>query len=238
MLLKHTSSIDKLNWNLTFRFLFLFTGNQCKALLKNINVLRTILKRDPKISENADIKQMVACMEAFAVVKDCCFGQFLKKEYYVDSIKDFAYYWISLVNRFQSVDALSFNVTLKCHILLAHVVDFLERQNSFHEAHNKDWIWRGLGFWSVSSQQNMNNLSNLKLFSFLIRNKQQRLFIQNSMIFGSHAVLRGHFYTLTMTWTCFVLWSSFAEWDKIEGTNWNILSAEQFLATWAVVRTL
>ena len=123
-----------------------FDGNQTRKLLENVNVLRNMLKRDRKIFENEFVKIILMAMENFNEVRKSCFGLYLDPSY-TTHIKDFGYNYLCLVNMLKDVDTVTFNVTLKVHILFCHVKKFLDRQNEAKAEADDNWIPKGLGFW-------------------------------------------------------------------------------------------
>ena len=103
-----------------------FDGNQTKKLLENVNVLRNILRQDRNVSEHEFVKIILLAMEEFNHVRKACFGLYLDPSY-VAHIREFAYHYLCLVTMLKDVENITFNVTLKAHILFCHVRQFLER---------------------------------------------------------------------------------------------------------------
>ena len=123
-----------------------FDGNQTKKLLENVQVLRNMLRRDRQVYENEFVKIILLAMEEFDAVRKKCFGLYLDPTY-VAQIREFAYHYLCLVNMLKTVDSVTFNVTLKAHILFCHVSQFLGRQNEAKAKQDKNWRPKGLGYW-------------------------------------------------------------------------------------------
>ena len=85
-------------------------------------------------------------MEEFNEVRKCCCGLYLDDSYKTH-IKNFGYHYLCLVNMLKEVDSITFNVTLKVHILFCNVTQFLGCQNDAKAKVNKHWIPKGLGYW-------------------------------------------------------------------------------------------
>ena len=87
------------------------------------NLLRKTLKPYQEICENDIVKTVRMAMETFDKVREFCFGLYLD-ENYLSHIRDFGYWYSCLVNSHKDVDFITFNVTLKAHILFCHVPQF------------------------------------------------------------------------------------------------------------------
>ena len=123
-----------------------FDGNQTKRLLDNLDLLRDMLRQDRNVYDNEVVKIILLAMEEFQKVRKACFGIYLDLAY-VTHIQEFAYHYCCLVNMLKDIDSLTFNVTLKVHILFCHVTQFLERQNEAKVKDDVNWIPKGLGYW-------------------------------------------------------------------------------------------
>ena len=79
-----------------------------------------------------ELDKIVDAFSSFKNVTELCFGMELKSGYALE-IDRFMYYYRQIEN---------LNVSIKVHILEAHVCDFFERQKG------TDYEGKGLGFWS------------------------------------------------------------------------------------------
>ena len=112
-----------------------FHGNQCNALLNNVEVLETML-HDENILTNC--QAFVEAFKAFKAVKDACFEMHLDPDY-VTYIKHFA----------QTYLKLGLSVTPKAHELFAHTIQFLEFMKS-------KGINKGLAYWGEQAVESVH----------------------------------------------------------------------------------
>ena len=105
-----------------------FAGGDCRKLLNHIDDLEQFLRQEEQVFEIA--KPILQAMRDFNTVRKQCFGIDLDPKY-KESIAVFAKSWLKCEK----------SITLKCHVLFVHVVQFLERMASVYP--NK-----GLGFWA------------------------------------------------------------------------------------------
>ena len=117
-----------------------FAGNGCKTLLDHVDGAEGLVYF---LSKNAEAFQLVEpildAMRAFNVVRKQCFGVILDANY-KDSIETFANLWIKCDR----------SITLKCHVLFVHVVQFLEKNA-------QNFPGKGLGFWSEQAAESIHS---------------------------------------------------------------------------------
>ncbi|KAK6168741.1 hypothetical protein SNE40_019926 [Patella caerulea] len=109
-------------------------GNQCKRLLDNISILKTLLE---DANTGAPGQKVFNTFEKFNLLRKACFGM-ICDENYQQAIVDFQL----------AYSELHISVTSKCHAAFDHIHEFLERQRRPQE----DPI-RGLGFWSEQASE-------------------------------------------------------------------------------------
>ncbi|KAK6188168.1 hypothetical protein SNE40_004411 [Patella caerulea] len=112
-----------------------FNGQQCKRLLENIPVLEELL-------ENAGESglRIVNAFSTFNDVRHSCFGMTVQGDY-KDSIDKFEIAYRELGLQFTS----------KCHAVVDHISQFLERQGDMFDCEN------GLGFWSEQASESVHS---------------------------------------------------------------------------------
>ena len=81
------------------------------------------------------VEPILTAMKCFNEIRKQCFTVDLDQNY-KNSIREFAYLWLKCDR----------NITLKCHVLFVHVVQFLEFQED--KFPNK-----GLGFWAEQASE-------------------------------------------------------------------------------------
>ena len=117
-----------------------FAGNGCKTLLDHVDGHEGLVYF---LSKDAEALQLVEpildAMRAFNVVRKQCFGVILDANY-KDSIKTFANLWLKCDR----------SITLKCHVLFVHVVQFLERKA-------ENFPGKGLGFWGEQAAESIHS---------------------------------------------------------------------------------
>ena len=115
-----------------------FNGISCKKLLNNINTLEELIDGHPLGDE---LDKVVDAFSSFKEVTELCFGMELKSGYAL-AIDRFMDYYRQIEN---------LNVSIKVHILEAHVCDFFERQKG------TDYEGKGLGFWSEQASESVHS---------------------------------------------------------------------------------
>ena len=128
-----------------------FNGNQCVKLLKNLHVLETILEQNDALDAG---KPFLEAFEAFNLVRESCFGQYLDDKY-KGYIRNFGWKYFYL-----SENKLA-SITPKVHAVCVHVEQFLERQK---RAESLDCALgsvpaaqRGLGYWSEQASESVHS---------------------------------------------------------------------------------
>ena len=117
-----------------------FAGNGCKTLLDHVDGHEGLVYFLSKDAEALQLVQPILdAMRAFNVVRKQCFGVILDANY-KDSIKTFANLWIKCDR----------SITLKCHVLFVHVVQFLERNAEKYPG-------KGLGFWGEQAAESIHS---------------------------------------------------------------------------------
>ena len=114
-----------------------FDGDSCKFFLNLVDKLEAALKEVEGAFEA--VEDILVAMRAFNNVRKQCFTVDLDPNY-KNGIREFAHLWVKC-NR---------AITLKCHILFVHVVQFLESQKDRYP--NK-----GLGFWAEQASEGSHN---------------------------------------------------------------------------------
>ena len=107
-----------------------FKGNECDALLNNLDVLEQLLK-DAGAKTFDTCSNLLNAFKAYKVVKDKCFGLHLDPEY-ERHIQAFGQAWLKLKLK---------NCSNKAHDLFVHAVQFLELMES-------KGFKKGLGYYS------------------------------------------------------------------------------------------
>ena len=132
-----------------------FNGNQTEKLLGNVDILRKLIRQDPRVDNYMSVNAALCALEALNEVKAACFGQYLADDYY-QKIKEFGFHYMRIVYNIEELNKsipkketmFTFNVVLKAHILFAHVVPFLEYENDVKSKCFPNWIRKGMGYWS------------------------------------------------------------------------------------------
>ena len=117
-----------------------FDGNHCKFFLDLVDDLERYLREVEGAFET--VEPILIAMRAFNRVRKQCFGVDLDPNY-ENSIKEFGRLW-------KKCDR---SITLKCHELFVHVVQFLENPVIKSKFPNK-----GLGFWAEQASEGSHSL--------------------------------------------------------------------------------
>ena len=124
-----------------------FDGDSCKFFLNLVDKLEAALKEVAGAFEA--VEDILVAMKAFNNVRKQCFTVDLDPNY-KNGIREFAHLWVKC-NR---------AITLKCHILFVHVVQFLESQKDRYP--NK-----GLGFWAEQASEGSHNKADKAFAAYL-----------------------------------------------------------------------
>ena len=129
-----------------------FTGNHCRLLLNNIELLKSKLVESNSLNH---VRPIVHALEAFKLVKDACFGQTLDPQFEM-IIDQFGMAWAKTGMSFAP----------KIHAVLVHVPQFLNAKAEEHrfrqEKEGKPMsertaFSRGLGYWSEQASESVHN---------------------------------------------------------------------------------
>ena len=114
-----------------------FAGDDCKTLLNKVDLLAQELQKIPAAFQIAE--PIITAMRSFNNVRTQCFGVVLD-ENYKRSITEFAHLWLKCER----------SITLKCHVLIVHVSEFLDLQKN-------NYPGMGLGFWAEQAMESMHS---------------------------------------------------------------------------------
>jgi hypothetical protein len=116
-----------------------FNGHQCKTLLMNTTCLTRLL--DEAEVGTPGIKVLTA-FNTFNDVRNKCFGTTLQSDY-KQSIVEFE----------AAYKELGIPITSKCHAVIDHVTQFLDRQTGPQQ----ELLEKGLGYWSEQASESVHS---------------------------------------------------------------------------------
>ena len=114
-----------------------FAGDDCKTFLDKIHILIEELQKNPEAFQIAE--PIIIAIKSFNNIRKQCFAVHLDGDY-KRSIQEFAHLWIKCGR----------NITLKCHVLVVHVPEFLDQQKNSYPGY-------GLGFWAEQAMEGMHS---------------------------------------------------------------------------------
>ena len=82
-----------------------------------MEILRRILKKDPKVFEYPATQACLDSLTSFGQVVKTTFGLYLDEENYEDAIREFAFNYVLLVSAVKPVENITFNISLKAHMV-------------------------------------------------------------------------------------------------------------------------
>ena len=113
-----------------------------------MDTLRKILKPNKNVFGYELVQAALAAMDALNIVVEKSFGQLLDPTYFT-AITDFAQQYVLIAIKTKNdVDGLSFNCSLKAHVLFSHIPMFLQTQNEAKRSVDPNWVDRALGYFS------------------------------------------------------------------------------------------